>query len=156
MQASSTSSDSDDMENFIPTKHPTTGTKLSEVCTPRLSICVKCPSQRCWLIFAVARLRGEVLRFPESDGGEVLHVALTHEPSRLAFLASVRTHMCIWRQAPQYGAALKEKPRHYHYPKTRAPAGTGSQHPNTHPHTPPTVPIPISLRPLTTDMYTRT
>jgi len=32
MQASSTSSDSDDMENFIKTKHPTTGQKLAEVC----------------------------------------------------------------------------------------------------------------------------
>ena len=30
-QASSTSSDSDDMENFIPTKHPTTGKHLKEV-----------------------------------------------------------------------------------------------------------------------------
>lgn len=28
-----------------------------------------------------------------------------------------------WKQAPHYGAALKEKPRQYHYPKTRAPAG---------------------------------
>mmetsp|Transcript_49985 Transcript_49985/g.42167 ORF Transcript_49985/g.42167 Transcript_49985/m.42167 type:complete len:102 (+) Transcript_49985:3-308(+) len=53
-EASSTSSDSDDMENFIPTKHPTTGQHLKE--------------------------------------------------------------------APQYGAALKEKRRQYHYPKSRAPA----------------------------------
>ena len=45
---------SDDMENFIPTKHPTTGQNLKE--------------------------------------------------------------------APQYGAALKEKHRQYHYPKSRAPA----------------------------------
>lgn len=53
-EASSTSSDSDDMESFIPTKHPTTGQNLKE--------------------------------------------------------------------APQYGAALKEKRRQYHYPKARLPA----------------------------------